>query len=401
MIMQTLYKNFDLFDGLKPEIQKDAWFIVDSESGEIVKLGFKDAPDCEKVVDLKGKYVMPGLINSHVHLMMNPITNKLEYLSEAEVTFTALNNLKEALKAGVTYVRDCGCAFDVDIKLRRLQEEGQLGGTEIVPSGRPMCITGGHADFTEGIDGETTWGHLVDSSDEMRHAVRRQFKLGAKNIKVMATGGVMSATDQIDDTEFSVDELKTAVAEAHTKHMTVAAHAEGTQGIHNAIIAGVDSVEHGCLISDDDIDLIKEKGIYLTPTVIASYTIPTYGEGKLPSYMVDKARGFLDKFYARMKVVNKAGVKLAFGTDAGTPFNRFADTPKELELLTKVGASNVEVLLAATKNSAHLLRIDDKYGSIQEGKIADFLVLDHDPLADVKAVQQVDKGVYKKGVKVY
>lgn len=399
--MQTLYKNFNLFDGETPQIQKQAWFIVDDESGKIVKLGFDTAPDVEKVVDLEGKYVMPGLINSHVHLMMNPITNKLNYLSEAEVTFTALNNLKEALQAGVTYVRDCGCAFDVDIKLRRLQEEGQLGGTEIVASGRPMSITGGHADFTEGLDGETTWGHIVDSPDEMRHAVREEFKLGAKNIKVMATGGVMSATDKIDDTELSMAELDTVVEEAHNKHMTVAAHAEGSKGIHNAIVAGVDSIEHGCLITDDDIDLIKKMDIYLTPTVIATYSIPAYGEGKLPEYMLEKAKGFKELFYARMKVAIPAGVKLSFGTDAGTPFNSFSDIPKELELLTDVGATNAEALLSATKNSSHLLGIDDDYGSIKEGKVADFLVLDADPLADVKAVQQLDKAVYKKGVKVY
>lgn len=399
--MKTLYKNFNLFDGEKPVTQKDAWFIVDDESGEIVKLGFKDSPEVEKVVDLGGKFVMPGLINSHVHLMMEPIGNKLEFLSETEVTFVALENLKKALKAGVTYVRDCGCAFDVDIKLHKLQEEGKLGGTEIVPSGRPMCITGGHADFIEGVDGETTWGNIVDSPDEMRHAVRREFKLGAKNIKVMATGGVMSSTDQIDDVEFSEEELRVAVEEAHTKHMTIAAHAEGTAGIHRAIMAGVDSIEHGCLISDDDIELMKEKGIYITPTVIATYSIPTYGDGKLPTYMVDKARGFMDKFYARMKVVTKAGAPISFGTDAGTPFNTFSDIPKELELLTDVGATNAEALLAATKNSSHVLRIDDKYGSIEEGKIADFIVLDKDPLKDIKAVQQVDKAVYKKGIKVY
>ena len=398
--MQTLYKNFDLFDGLKPEIQKDAWFIVDSESGEIVKLGFKDAPDCEKVVDLEGKYVMPGLINSHVHLMMNPITNKLEYLSEAEVTFTALNNLKEALKAGVTYVRDCGCTFDVDIKLRRLQAEGQLGGTEIVPSGRPMCITGGHADFTEGIDGETTWGNLVDSQDEMRKAVRREFKLGAKNIKVMATGGVMSATDQIDDTELTEEEIATAVEEAHSKHMTVAAHAEGANGIHNAVVAGVDSIEHASYITDEDIEQVLKKGIYVSPTLIAAYTIPEYGEGKLPQYMLDKANAFIKDFYERIGACVKAGVKLTLGTDAGTPFNDFKDTAKELELLTTVGATN-EQALSASINSSKLMGIDDEYGTLEVGKMADFLVLDDDPVEDVKAVQQVDKMVYKKGVKAF
>ncbi|OLF68076.1 amidohydrolase [Loigolactobacillus backii] len=370
------------------------------ESGEIIKLGFNNSPVVKKTVDLQGKYVMPGLVNAHTHIMINPQTNKLNYLSEAEVTFTALNNLKELLQSGVTYVRDCGCAFDVDIKLRRLQEEGQLGGTEILPSGRPMSMTGGHGDFTEGLDGETTWGNLVDSSDEMRKAVRREFKLGAKNIKVMATGGVMSATDQIDDTELSVEEIRTAVEEAHSKHMTVAAHAEGANGIHNAIVAGVDSVEHGSYITDEDIDLMLEKNIYLSPTLIAAYTIPEYGEGKLPQYMLDKAKSFIKDFYARIGAAAKAGVKLTLGTDAGTPFNGFKDTTKELELLTSVGATK-EQALHASWNSAKLLGISDKYGSLKEGKVADFLVLDNDPVSDVKAVQQADKAVYKKGIKVF
>lgn len=398
---QTLYKNFNLFDGNKASIQKDAWFIVDDESGKIVKLGFKDTPNSQEVVDLKGKYVMPGLINAHTHIMMNPQTNKLEYLSEAEVTFTVLKNLKELLKAGITYIRDCGCAFDVDIKLARLQAEGQLGGTEILPSGRPMSMTGGHGDFTEGLDGETTWGNLVDSTDEMRKAVRHEFKLGAKNIKVMATGGVMSATDQIDDTELSVDEIKTAVEEAHSKHMTVAAHAEGANGIHNAIVAGVDSVEHGSYVTDEDIDLMLKQGTYLTPTLIAAYTIPEYGEGKLPQYMLDKANSFIKDFYERVGVAAKAGVKLTFGTDAGTPFNGFKDATKEFEMMTSVGATNEQALFASSKNSAKLLGIDKDYGTLEEGKVADFLVLDNDPVADVKAIQQEDKAVYKKGIKVF
>ncbi len=398
---QTLYKNFNLFDGDQFKIQPNAWFIVDNESGKIVDLGFNEVPEKTNVVDLQNKYVMPGLINAHTHIMMNPQTNKLNFLSEAEVTFTALQNLKELLKSGITYIRDCGCAFDVDIKLAKLQQEGQLGGTEILPSGRPMSMTGGHGDFTEGLDGETTWGNLVDSPDEMRKAVRHEFKLGAKNIKVMATGGVMSETDEIDDTELSVEEMKTAVEEAHSKHMTVAAHAEGANGIHNAIVAGVDSIEHGSYITDEDISLMLEKDIYLTPTLIAAYTIPEYGEGKLPQYMLDKANSFIKEFYARVGAAAKAGVKLTFGTDAGTPFNGFKDAPKELELLTQVGATNEQALFAASKNSAHLLGIDDEYGSLKKGKIADFLVLDDDPVADVKAVQQEDKAVYKKGIKVF
>lgn len=394
---KTNYKNFSLFDGVHETLQKNASFTVDDETGRLVSDSAAD-----KVVDLKGKYVMPGLINAHTHMMMQPESNKLEYLSEAEVTFSAIENLKELLRSGVTYIRDCGCAFDVDIKLAKLQQEGQaVVGPQILPSGRPMSITGGHGDFTEGWDGDTTWGYLTDSTDEMRKAVRKAFKYGARNIKVMATGGVMSATDQVDDTELSYEEIKTAVEEAHSKHMTVAAHAEGAKGIHNAVKAGVDSIEHGSYVTDEDIELMLKQGTYLTPTLIAAYTIPKYGQGKLPQYMLDKTNAFIKDYFARVGAAIKAGVKISFGTDAGTPFNGFKDTPFELQLLTEVGATNAQALFAASQNSAKLLHIDQDYGTLETGKFADFLVLNADPVADVKAVQQVDKGVYQHGVKVY
>ncbi|RRK10557.1 amidohydrolase family protein [Lactiplantibacillus garii] len=394
---KTKYQNFSLFDGHEAKLQPNASFVVDNATGRLVA----DTGDADHTVDLSGKYVMPGLINAHTHMMMNPQTNKLTYLSEAEVTYTALNNLKELLHAGVTSIRDCGCAFDVDIKLARLRAEGaKFPSPQIIASGRPMSITGGHGDFTEGWSGNTTWGHLTDSPDEMRKAVRHAFKYGAKNIKLMATGGVMSATDQVDDTELSLDEIKTAVAEAHSKHMTVAAHAEGADGIHLAILGGVDSVEHGSFIRDEDIQLMAEKGIYLTPTLIAGYTIPTYGKGKLPQYMIDKGAASLKIYFKRIAAAIRGGVKISFGTDAGTPFNGFKDTPVELQLLTQVGATNYQALFAASRNSAKLLHIDQDYGSLETGKFADFLVLDADPTADVKAVQQTDKGVYQHGVKV-
>lgn len=394
---KVTYKNFNLFDGVHENVKKNASFTVDEETGRLVEKNSED-----KVVDLKGKYVMPGLINAHTHMMMQPQSNKLEYLSEAEVTFSAIENLKELLRSGVTYIRDCGCAFDVDIKLAKLQQEGQnVVGPQILPSGRPMSITGGHGDFTEGWDGDTTWGYLTDSPDEMRKAVRKAFKYGARNIKVMATGGVMSATDQVDDTELSYEEIKTAVEEAHSKHMTVAAHAEGAKGIHNAVKAGVDSVEHGSYVTDEDIELMLKQGTYLTPTLIAAYTIPKYGQGKLPQYMLDKTNVFIKDYFERIGAAIKAGVKISFGTDAGTPFNGFKDTPFELQLLTEVGATNVQALFAASQNSAKLLHIDQDYGTLETGKFADFLVLDSDPVADVKAVQQADKDVYQHGVKVY
>lgn len=394
----TLFNHCNLFTGTKDAVTPDAWFTVDEDSGRLSEVGSGEFNGrADHTVDLQGQYVMPGLVDAHTHMMMNALTNKLYYLTETEVTLQALENLRSALKAGVTYVRDCGAAFNVDIKLNKYRKEHPFVGPEILPSGRPMSMTGGHGDFTEGEHGETTWGYLVDSPEEMRHAVRLAFKEGAKNIKVMSTGGIMSATDQVDDTELSLEELQMAVKEAHSKHMTVAAHAEGARGIHNAIVAGVDSVEHGCYLRPEDVDLMKEKGTFLTPTLIAGYTIPKFGQGKLPQYMLDKAEAFLDDFFENVGRALQANVKLAFGTDSGTPFNEFKDAPMELSLMVKAGASNYQALRAAGMGSAELLRVDKDYGSLEAGKFADFLVLKDNPLADVSAVEQADKAVYQHG----
>lgn len=399
---KTAYVNCHLFDGTGDHVTDHAWFEVDDSNGKLAATGNGEySGEATKKVDLKGRYVMPGLVDAHTHMFMNAQTNKLYYLTETEVTLQALENLRAGLKAGLTYVRDCGSCFDVDIKLQKYRKDHPFTGPEIMPSGRPMSMTGGHGDFVEGENGETTWGYLVDSPDEMRHAVREAFKKGARNIKVMATGGVMSATDRVDDTELSLEELQMAVEEAHSKHLTVAAHAEGDRGIHNAVVAGVDSVEHGCYVRPEDVDLMKKKGTYLTPTLIAGYTIPKFGQGKLPQYMLDKAEAFLDDFFKNVGYAIKSGVKLAYGTDSGTPFNDFKDAPMELSLMVKAGATNYQALRAAGLGSATLLGVDDEYGSLEKGKYADFLVLDQDPLADVSAVQQVDKEVYQHGVRKF
>ena len=399
--MTTTFLHLQLFDGSENRLQPDTFMTVD-DHGEITALGTGVPQDAaEKTVDLHHQVVIPGLMNVHTHIMSGGKGALGDHLSETEVTYRALKNLKALLHDGVTYIRDCGCAFGVDIKLSRLQKAGELGGTEIKGSGRPISIIGGHGDEPQGLNGESNLGHLVNSAADVRRAVRENFKLGAGNIKVMATGGVMSADDEVDDTELTAEEIRVAVQEAHSKHMTVASHAQGNRGIQLSLEAGVDSIEHGIYIDADQIAFMKAHGTYLVPTLSPCEKIDRYGKGIVPDYVYRKNAGVKQIFYQNMRIALNSGINYAVGTDAGTPFNGFTTgTTDEIVLMTEMGLTPYQALLGATQNAAKLLQIADHYGTLEVGKVADFVVLEQDPLTDIHAVQQRDKQVYKKGVLV-
>lgn len=399
---KTAYLNCNLFVGTKNELVRNAWFVVDGETGKLTKEGSGQLSDkTDKKVDLHGQYVMSGLINSHTHIGL--LNAGKEHVTETEtlVTYQALKDLRNGLKGGVTYIRSCGVPFDVDIKLKKMRAKYPFTGPGLMPAGMAISIPGGHGDSPVGLNNEFNACHLVNSPDEVRKAVRSQFKKGAENIKLMATGGIMSQGDQVDDTELSLPEMKTAAEEAHSKHMTVCAHAEGRLGIHYAVLAGVDSVEHGFYVSDEDIARMKKQGTFLSPTLIAGHQIAVHGKDKMSAFSYKKMCDTVDDFYAHVGKAIKAGVKLALGTDAGTLYNPLFGTAKELVELVRAGATNYQALRAGGLGSAELLKIDQEYGSLEPGKFADFLVLRKNPLENVAAVQQEDKQVYQHGVRKF
>lgn len=391
MTTKTFF-NCTLFDGATDHNEPNAWFTVDTTTGKLTARGTGQPDPADQQIDLHGQYVMPGFINVHTHITSNPESFSGSFgASESESAVFGYENLQKLLRSGVTYIRQCGSTYDVDIKLKRLQRAGRLPKTpHIMASGRAFSMTGGHGDGRNSA-------YLVDSPDEMRKSVRQAFKAGAECIKVMATGGVMTPNDFMEDPQLSVPEMRVAVEEAHHKRRIVAAHAEGNPGIQNALDAGVDSIEHGFYVNEAEAQQMIAQRTYLTPTLIAEWVIPEKGVGVLPDWEVKKAADAIDDTYRNLKRAFELGVKFTCGTDAGTPFNGFDRTPDEFGLLTKIGMSPAQAYQCSSINSAQLLGIADSYGTLEIGKHADFQVLTADPLADTQAVKQSDKHVYIDG----
>lgn len=385
---KILYKNAQVFTG-KNEQFENLDFVVDDATGK-----FTQDKEIEQTIDLAGKYVMPGMINAHTHIVADPY-GKVAQLGSPNATaptatFLALSNLQKLLEDGVTYIRDVGSIADVDIELSALEKQGELFAPGIAASGSPLTMTGGH--FSEG-------SYEVDGVDEVRKYARILLKKGVDNIKLMATGGVSFNGETPHDIQLNEAELTAAVEEAHHKGRTANAHAQGTQGIKNALRADVDSIEHAVYLDDDTIDMFLQKGTYIVPTLAAPWAINQNTE-TLPEFMVKKSLDLEKAHIESIGKAAKAGVKLVMGTDSGTAFNNFdKNSSFELELMVNAGATNLQVLQAATINAAHLLQIDKQAGTIEENKFADFIILDDNPLENIQALQK-EKIVYKKGQKV-
>lgn len=363
------------------------------EEDKIIRVLKDEAcPEHAQIIDCEGKYILPGLINSHVHICADPTKDfgDRPEISDAKRAFIGLRNLQSHLKAGITFVRDLGGYNFVELDLRDAVKNGEFVAAEMIGAGKCVTMTGGHG---------WTHGRECDGPDEARKAAREQFRAGADLLKVMATGGVMTPGVEPGASQLSMEEMAAAIEEAKKRGAKSATHAQGTQGIKNAVLAGVDSVEHGIFLDDEVIAMMVERGVVLVPTLVAPFYIVEKGEeAGIPSYAVQKAKSVMDAHFESFKKAVKAGVKIAMGTDSGTPFNPHGNVVQELLFMEKGGLSPMEVLEAATYKAAELLGIDQHYGSLEEGKIADFLILEDNPLEDLRALNH--PLVYKRGKKV-
>lgn len=394
----ALLRNGTLIDGNGGEPLKNAAVLVEDQV--IKAVGHEQSiklPDADlQTIDAQGGFILPGLFDSHVHIMLQDISIPRLMAEPFSVRFyNSTLYMRRTLDAGITSVRDAGGA---DAGVKQAIEQGIVAGPRIQISIMPLTITGGHGDgwmlsgnefkllpdYTGMPDGR------CDGVEEVRKRVREMLRAGAEVIKVHATGGVMSPTDHPEFTQFSPEELSVMVQEgAYRRGVKVMAHAQGAEGIKNAVRAGIHSIEHGIFLDDEAIELMVAHGTYLVPTLLAVVAVVESAEAVgMPDYALRKAKEVIDIHLESIARAHKAGVRIAMGTDAGVMPH--GTNLRELGLMAKIGMSPMEVLTATTRTAAECLGWDDHLGTIEVGKLADIVIARTDPLADLESLEDTD-----------
>jgi imidazolonepropionase-like amidohydrolase len=408
--MPTVYvKAGHLFDATSDDLRDNMVLVIEGERITKVAPAVQvPIPAGAKVVDLSQAWVLPGLIDCHTHLEAR--ADHYDPIWEVRTTpfmggFNGVVNANKTLQAGFTSVRDVGSQPFFAVDLRRAIDEGLFPGPRVVASGPAISITGGHGDmnsFAPGVENRmypAERGYqLADGPEQVRHLVREQIKFGVDLIKVMATGGVLSLGDKPGAEQLTYEEMKMAVDEAHRAGRKVAAHAHGTQGIKDAVRAGVDSIEHGSLIDAEGIEMMKARGTYLVADIYNDdYILGKAVEFGLPKESVDK-----EKSLGRLQRENfakavAAGVKIAFGTDAGV--YPHGDNAKQFDYMVKFGMTPAGAIRAATSSAADLIDRTHDVGTLEAGKYADLIAVAANPLERVESLEHVS--FVMKGGKVY
>jgi imidazolonepropionase-like amidohydrolase len=381
-----------LIDGTGGPPLLGAVILIEGERIAAVGAGLTVAPDAE-VIDLGDWTVLPGLVDCHTHLTMElggDYWRNLATLSSLDRAVLSPKHAKATLEAGFTTVRDVGASDYVDVALRNAIERGDVPGPRMQAATLGVGATGSHFDesrlspFLEfgGFSG------IADGEDEIRKLIRREIKQGADLIKLAATAGVLSNEDSVGAPQYTLWELRAAVDEAHMWSRKVAAHAHGADGIRRAVEAGVDSIEHGSLLDEAGAAAMKRQGTWLVPTLyVGAWLLERQEQLDLPAHQLEKARLVATQCRAAVARAAKAGVKMAFGTDAGVfPHGLNA---REFKLLVESGLSPAQAIQNATANAADLLGWSDRVGRVAPGLYADLVAVAGDPLADVTELERV------------
>lgn len=402
-----------LIDCTGKEVKTAQTIIIEGKNITTVRQGYPEAPEGVEVIDLKSQYVLPGFMDMHVHIEHESNPKRYENgfrENEADIALKATQYCERTLMAGFTTIRDLG-GTGVNVSLQKAIAREFVRGPRIYTAEKSLASTGGHADPTNGLK-KTLKGDpgpkegVVNSVEDAKKAVRQRYKNGADCIKITATGGVLSVAKDGSGPQFSIEEITAIVQTANDYGMVTAAHAHGKEGMKRAVLAGINSIEHGTLMDEEVMDLMIEKGTYLVPTILAGNFVAEKAKipGFYPEVVVPKALAIGPKIQATFGKAYKRGVKIAFGTDSGVSYH--GDNAREFELMVEAGMPAMEAILSATVNAATLLRINDKVGTIEKNKWADLVAVNKNPLEDITELQTIqfvmkNGKVYKMGGKAY
>ena len=381
--------------------------VIDNKISEVRK-GYLPASGNIEVIDLKDHTVMPGLMDMHVHIEHESSPKRYEEKfrhNDADIAFRAAKYAEKTLMAGFTTVRDLG-GSGVNVSLRNAINLGYVDGPRIYTAEKSLATTGGHADPTNGVRDNLKGNPgpkegVINSVEDAYKAVRQRYKNGADCIKITATGGVLSVAKDGSGPQFTLEEVQAVVKAAKDYGMTTAAHAHGVEGMRRAIEGGITSIEHGTMMNDELMELMKKHGTYYVPTISAGKFVAEKAAipGFYPAVIVPKALAIGPMIQETFANAYKKGVKIAYGTDTGVSYH--GDNGKEFFFMVEAGMPEIEAIHSATMASADLLNISDEVGTTAKGKYADIVAVKGDPLKNIKLMEDVNfvmKGgvVYKK-----